>query len=109
MIRTNIPCAAVTDSPRRTRLAPSPTGPLHVGNACSFLVTWALARTLGWELLLRVEDLDDARAREESVRDIGESFAWLGIDHDGPAVHQRGGAGAGPGAHGRAPGQRPRA
>lgn len=79
----------MTDSPRRTRLAPSPTGPLHVGNACSFLVTWALARTLGWELLLRVEDLDDARAREESVRDIGESFAWLGIDHDGPAVHQR--------------------
>ena len=41
-----------------SRIAPSPTGPLHLGNACTFLVNWALARNLGWRLVLRIEDLD---------------------------------------------------
>ena len=41
-----------------TRLAPSPTGALHLGNARTFLATWALARARGWRIVLRVEDLD---------------------------------------------------
>lgn len=75
-------------SDRCTRLAPSPTGPLHVGNACSFLVTWALARRLGWRVLLRIEDLDRDRARAAGGRGVAEQLAWLGIDFDGEPVSQ---------------------
>lgn len=73
---------------RCTRLAPSPTGALHLGNACTFLVTWALARNLGWRLVLRIEDLD--RDRAEAAGDTGTeaALAWLGIDHDGDATRQ---------------------
>lgn len=73
---------------RRTRLAPSPTGGLHLGNACTFLVTWALARNLGWELVLRIEDLDRERTAAAGDAGIGESLRWLGIDHDGEPVRQ---------------------
>ncbi len=72
-----------------SRLAPSPTGPLHLGNACTFLVNWALARKLGWQLHLRIEDLDEDRASADSAQEIAATLAWLGIDHDGPAVRQR--------------------
>jgi glutamyl-tRNA synthetase len=73
---------------RCTRLAPSPTGPLHLGNACTFLVTWALARGLGWRLVLRIEDLDRDRAAAAGDTATEETLEWLGIDHDGPAVRQ---------------------
>ena len=72
----------------RSRLAPSPTGPLHVGNAATFLVNWALARNLGWELVLRIEDLDAERTRAAGEVGIEEDLHWLGIDHDGPAERQ---------------------
>jgi len=77
-----------------SRLAPSPSGPLHLGNACTFLVNWALARRLGWRLLLRIEDLDQPRARLDAEASILRSLAWLGIDHDGAGERQslRGGA-----------------
>ena len=45
----------------RTRLAPSPTGALHLGNARTFVLNWVLARQRGWRILLRIEDLDTPR------------------------------------------------
>ena len=53
---------------QRTRLAPSPTGALHIGNASSFLVNWAIARKYGWEILLRMEDLDGPRKKGETIQ-----------------------------------------
>ena len=70
------------------RLAPSPTGRLHVGHARTFLVAWWHARARGGRVLLRVEDLDRARvkpgASEECLRDI----EWLGLDWDGAPLVQ---------------------
>jgi glutamyl-tRNA synthetase len=74
-----------------SRIAPSPTGPLHVGNACTFLVNWALARNLGWTLHLRVEDLDAPRVNAASADATREAIAdleWLGVSCDGQPVHQ---------------------
>lgn len=66
----------------RTRLAPTPSGFLHIGNALSFVLTWALARAQqGW-ILLRIDDLDAARRRPEYLEDIFRTIAWLGIDFD---------------------------
>ncbi|MCP3905628.1 MAG: tRNA glutamyl-Q(34) synthetase GluQRS [Planctomycetes bacterium] len=65
---------------RVSRLAPSPTGALHLGNARTFLVNWALARREGWRLLLRMEDLDGPRVRPEAAEGVLEVFRWLGID-----------------------------
>lgn len=74
--------------PRRSRIAPSPTGPLHLGNACTFLVNWALARNGGWRLVLRIEDLDRDRALAAGDTATEDVLAWLGIDHDGEPVRQ---------------------
>jgi glutamyl-tRNA synthetase len=69
-----------------TRLAPSPTGALHLGNAYAFLVTWALARRSGWRVVLRIEDLDGPRVKWGSADDIIDTLRWLGIDWDeGPS------------------------
>ena len=70
---------------RTTRLAPSPTGDLHLGNARTFFLNWALARHLGWRVLLRHEDLDETRVAPETRDRIERSLAWLGTDWDGPA------------------------
>ncbi|MBX3359512.1 MAG: hypothetical protein KF745_13915 [Phycisphaeraceae bacterium] len=67
---------------RATRLAPSPTGALHLGNARTFLITWAMARRLGWRLVLRIEDLDTPRIKPEAAGRIIETLLWLGIDWD---------------------------
>ncbi|MBY0309162.1 MAG: hypothetical protein K2Q09_10510 [Phycisphaerales bacterium] len=66
----------------KTRLAPSPTGALHLGNAYSFLFTWALARTAGWRIVLRIEDLDGPRVKRGAADDIIDTLRWLGIDWD---------------------------
>ena len=71
-----------------SRLAPSPTGALHLGNARTFVVNWALARRHGWRLPLRIEDLDGPRVRPESIPDTLELLAWLGIDFDGAPTIQ---------------------
>lgn len=71
----------------RTRLAPSPTGALHLGNARTFLVTWALARRRGWRIVLRIEDLDGPRVKPGAIEETIETLAWLGMDWDeGPIV-----------------------
>lgn len=74
--------------PHRTRLAPSPTGALHLGNARTFLVNWALARQLGWEIVLRIEDLDGPRIKQGAAAEAIDLLAWLGIDWDVGPIYQ---------------------
>lgn len=74
--------------PRVTRLAPSPTGRMHLGHAWSFLIAWAVARRSGWRVVLRLEDLDAQRVHREAEADTRWMLEWLGIDWDGEAVRQ---------------------
>lgn len=74
--------------PLRTRLAPSPTGALHLGNARSFLLAWIWARATGAEVVLRVEDLDGPRTKAGAAEQAIEDLAWLGLDWDGEALWQ---------------------
>lgn len=64
------------------RLAPTPSGFLHKGNAYNFLLNWLYAKQLGAKILLRIDDLDAARCREEYLQDIFETLHWLGLDWD---------------------------
>ncbi|MCK6569399.1 MAG: glutamate--tRNA ligase family protein, partial [Anaerolineales bacterium] len=66
----------------RTRIAPSPTGFLHLGTARTALYSWAYARHHGGHFILRIEDTDVARSTQESVDQIIESMRWLGLDYD---------------------------
>jgi glutamyl-tRNA synthetase len=70
------------------RLAPSPTGRLHLGHARSFLLAWALARSRGGRVLLRLEDLDRGRVKPDLIEACIEDLRWLGLDWDGPALLQ---------------------
>ena len=67
---------------RRTRLAPSPTGALHVGNAFSFLVNWAIARQSGWEIIFRMEDIAGPRNKLETIQGSIDILQWLGLEWD---------------------------
>ena len=73
----------------RTRLAPSPTGALHLGNARTFLITWALARQNGWNIVLRIEDLDGPRVKKDAAAEAIEDLQWLGLDWDEGPIYQR--------------------
>ncbi len=64
------------------RLAPTPSGHLHLGNALAFGAAWLSARAVGTTLLLRMEDLDRGRARPEIMESQREDLAWLGLDWD---------------------------
>jgi glutamyl-tRNA synthetase len=66
----------------RTRLAPSPTGALHLGNARTFLVNWALARQRGWQIVMRIDDLDGPRVKAGAADESLRILEWLGIDWD---------------------------
>src|SRR5712671_5345549 len=69
-----------------TRIAPSPTGALHLGNARTFLINWLLARQNGWKIILRIEDLDGPRIKRGADTLAIEDLQWLGVDWDeGPA------------------------
>lgn len=71
----------------RGRLAPSPTGRLHLGNAWAFLLAWLAARSAGGEVVLRMEDIDPERSRPHYAQDILRDLQWLGLDWDeGPDV-----------------------
>ena len=72
----------------RTRLAPSPTGALHLGNARTFLVNWALARQQGWQIVLRIEDLDGPRVKAGSIEQTIQLLEWLGLDWDEGPYYQ---------------------
>jgi len=71
-----------------TRLAPSPTGALHLGNARTFLVNWLLARRLGWRILLRIEDLDGPRNKPGADRGLIQDLQFLGLDWDQGPLYQ---------------------
>jgi glutamyl-tRNA synthetase len=71
-----------------TRYAPSPTGDLHIGGARTALFSWAFARHSGGRFLLRFEDTDRARSKQEYEHSILEAFTWLGIDHDPVTAEQ---------------------
>lgn len=73
---------------RSTRLAPSPTGALHLGNARTFLVNWLLARQGGWKIILRIEDLDGPRIKKGADQQAIEDLRWLGLDWDQGPIHQ---------------------
>ena len=66
----------------RTRIAPSPTGFLHLGTARTALYSWAYARHFGGEFVLRIEDTDVARSTQDSVDQILSAMRWLGLDYD---------------------------
>ena len=72
----------------RTRLAPSPTGSLHIGHARTFLLTWALARHEGWEIVLRMEDLDRDRVKPGAIAQTRTVLDWLGLVCDGAMTVQ---------------------
>jgi glutamyl-tRNA synthetase len=72
----------------RTRIAPSPTGFLHLGTARTALYSWAYARHFGGEFVLRVEDTDVARSTQDSVDQILESMRWLGLEYDEGPIYQ---------------------
>jgi glutamyl-tRNA synthetase len=74
----------------RTRIAPSPTGYLHLGTARTALYSWAFARHHGGEFVLRIEDTDVARSTAEATDQIIEAMRWLGLDYDeGPIFQMR--------------------
>lgn len=72
----------------RTRIAPSPTGFLHLGTARTALYSWAFARHFGGEFVLRIEDTDVARSTQDSVDQILASMKWLGLDYDEGPIYQ---------------------
>lgn len=74
---------------KKTRIAPTPSGYLHLGNVLSFLITATLAKRHGAKLLLRIDDLDAARLRKEFVQDIFSTLKFIGIPWDeGPRNYQ---------------------
>jgi glutamyl-tRNA synthetase len=84
------PQASDRTSPVVTRLAPSPTGLLHLGHARSFALAWLHARSQGGRVVLRVEDLDRERCKPALVEACVRDIAWLGLDWDGePRVQSR--------------------
>jgi glutamyl-tRNA synthetase len=79
---------ALNSYPVRTRIAPSPTGFLHLGTARTALYSWAYARHHGGQFVLRIEDTDVARSTQDSVDQIIASMKWLGLDVDEGPIFQ---------------------
>ncbi|MEB3362075.1 MAG: glutamate--tRNA ligase [Synechococcaceae cyanobacterium] len=77
-----------TTGPVRVRLAPSPTGTLHIGTARTAVFNWLFARHQGGQFLLRIEDTDKERSKPEYTANILEGLAWLGLDWDEPPIIQ---------------------
>src|ERR1700676_5449488 len=69
------------------RLAPSPTGAQHVGNARTYLIAWLAARARGGRVILRIEDIDSPRIKPGATEQSCDDLAWLGLDWDeGPYI-----------------------
>lgn len=64
------------------RLAPSPTGALHIGNVRTFMIAYLRARSLGGKVIMRIEDLDHPRDKPGAAREAVEDLRWLGFDWD---------------------------
>jgi glutamyl-tRNA synthetase len=72
----------------RVRMAPSPTGFLHIGGVRTFLFNWLFARQQGGQCLLRIENTDTSREVSKAVEQIQSSLLWVGIDWDGEVLFQ---------------------
>ena len=72
----------------RVRLAPSPTGTLHIGTARTAVFNWLFARRHGGQFLLRIEDTDKERSKPEFTENILEGLQWLGLSWDEEPIHQ---------------------
>src|SRR3954452_18006834 len=70
------------------RLAPSPTGAQHVGNARTYLTAWLSARSRGGAVRLRIEDIDTPRTKPQAAAQALADLRWLGLDWDGDPVVQ---------------------
>ena len=71
-----------------TRIAPSPTGYMHIGTARTALFNWLYARGRGGKFLLRIEDTDRQRSTPQASAAILRGLDWLGLDYDGEAISQ---------------------
>lgn len=81
----------MTDSPARTRYAPSPTGKTHLGNLRTAMFAWLLARHSGGQFILRIEDTDQTRLVEGAQAELMDAMRWLGLLWDeGPDLGGRG-------------------
>ena len=78
----------MNDSSVRTRFAPSPTGLLHIGGARTALFAWLYAKTNSGSCLLRIEDTDKERSKQEFTDEIINSFNWMGVNFDEDIVYQ---------------------
>lgn len=83
-----VPADSTARLPIVGRLAPSPTGYLHLGHARSFLLAWWHARSRGGRIILRLEDLDSERVKPGMVEASIEDLRWLGLDWDGEVYLQ---------------------
>ena len=72
----------------RGRFAPTPSGPLHLGNVRTALLSWLRARLSNGQWLLRVDDLDTPRIRPGAIESVPQDLRWLGLNWDGPLVLQ---------------------
>ena len=72
----------------RVRIAPSPSGFLHVGTARTAIINWLYARSKGGKFILRIEDTDATRSSDEMVQSIIDSLTWLGVDWDEGPYYQ---------------------
>ena len=79
---------ALSMTDRVTRLAPSPTGALHLGNARTFLINVLLARQRRWRVVMRMEDLDGPRTQRGADARVLDDLAWLGLTWDAPVIYQ---------------------
>lgn len=72
----------------RGRFAPSPTGRMHLGNVFSALLSWLSAKSQGGEWVLRIEDIDPQRSRQEYADQLMADLEWLGLYWDGTPIYQ---------------------
>ena len=79
---------ANTSVPTIGRLAPSPTGAQHVGNARTYLIAWLAARSRGGPVALRIEDIDSPRVKAGAAEQALDDLRWLGLDWDGDPIVQ---------------------
>lgn len=78
----------MSDKKTKLRFAPSPTGPLTLGNARTALFNWLYAKHVGGEFLLRIEDTDKEKSKKKYEKDIDKGLKWLGLDWDGEVYRQ---------------------
>lgn len=72
----------MTDTPVKVRFAPSPTGLVHVGNMRTALTNWLFAKAAGGQFLLRIDDTDQERSKDEYEQALKEDLQWLGLEWD---------------------------